>query len=50
MYLVMSVLPKYSVSTLMGYLKGKPSLRLFRYMTNWVKDTGEGIFGQEDIV
>ena len=29
-HLVMSIAPKYSVSSLMGYVKGKLSLRLFQ--------------------
>jgi len=33
-HLVMSVPPKYAVSEIMGYLKGKLSLRLFQNMKN----------------
>ena len=33
-HLVLSIAPKYSVSSIMGYLKGKLSQKLFRQYTN----------------
>ena len=40
-HLVMSMPPKYALSEVMGYLKGKLSFRLFQKYENLGKRTGE---------
>ena len=34
-HLLLSIPPKYSVSSIMGYLKGKSSLMIFDMHSNW---------------
>ena len=46
-HLVMSIPPKYSVSSLMGYLKGRLSLKLFQRYERLGKRYWEGIYGHE---
>lgn len=42
--------PKYSVSQIVGYLKGKSSLMIFERHANLKYKYGNGIFGVEDIM
>ena len=46
-HMLLSIPPKYSVSQIMGYLKGKSSLMIFDRHAN-LKYMGTGISGQED--
>ena len=48
-HLVISIPPKYSVSSIMGFLKGKLALRLFNDMSYLGSDIGVAIYGAEVI-
>ena len=50
-HLIVSVPPKISISTLMGTLKGKTAIKLFKSYPNLKRTRiGVTIFGQKDIV
>jgi putative transposase len=51
-HLILSVLPKYSISSVVGYLKGKLALKIFeRYERLGRRHcTGAGIYGREATV
>ncbi len=46
-HVVLSIPPKFSVSSFMGFLKGKLSLRLFPVLRSWVNVTGVATYGVE---
>ena len=48
-HMLVSIPPKYSVSELMGYLKGKSSLMIFDKFANMNTGMETGNFGAEDI-
>jgi putative transposase len=49
-HMLLSIPPKYSVSQIMGYLKGKSSLMIFDKFANMKYKYGNRIFGAEDIM
>lgn len=49
-HMLVSILPKYSVSQIMGYLKGKSSLMIFESMPIGNTNTAIGISGVEGIM
>ena len=49
-HMLISIPPKYSVSQIMGYLKGKSSLMIFDRHANLKYKMGIGTFGPEDIM
>ena len=49
-HMLISIPPKYSVSQIMGYLKGKSSLMIFDRHANLKTSMGTDISGREDIM
>ena len=49
-HIMLSIPPKYSVSNLMGFLKGSLSTGLFKRFESLVNAFGDVIYGPEDIV
>ena len=49
-HMLISIPPKYSVSQIMGYLKGKSSLMIFDRHANLKTSMGPDISGREDIM
>jgi putative transposase len=49
-HLLLSIPPKYSVSQIMGYLKGKSAMMIFDRHSNLNINSGTVIFGRKDIM
>ena len=49
-HMLVSIPPKISVSSFMGYLKGKSALMIFDKHANLKYNLGIGIFGQKGIM
>ena len=49
-HLLLWIPPKYSVASVMGYLKGNSPSEFCKGMRNWVRSIGAGICGAADIV